>query len=124
MSSVLFYQLVMCAAILAFNLYSLESNGISTDLEVFSAIYEILMSTLPTFAYCYLSNKVTTRLLEVGDVFYGCVWYDLGVDQQKLFVSIIQRAQLDICFDGFGIIQCTLQSFSSVHFFLLEFVCV
>lgn len=114
MSCVIFFQLITCASILAFNLYSLESNGISTDLEVFSSIYEIIVSVTPTFAYCFLSDKVTSRLLEVDDAFYDCAWYDLAVDEQKLLISIIRRAQREICFDGFGIIQCTLQTFLSV----------
>lgn len=114
MGSIIFYQLMMCAIILAFNLYSLELNGISTNLEVFASIYEILFSVTPTFAYCFLSNRVTSRLLEVGDAFYGCAWYALAPDQQMLFFAIIQRSQRDMCFSGLGIIECTLESFSSV----------
>lgn len=74
MSSIIFYQPMMCASIVAFNLYSLDLNGISTNLEVFASIYEILFSATPTFAYCFLSNRVTSRLLEVDDAFYGCAW--------------------------------------------------
>lgn len=117
MSAVLFYQLLMCAGIVSLNLFSMISNGVRTDSQLIIPCYEISMSLLPTFVYCYASDMVTEKLLKVGDAFfYECAWHTTPMEQQRLLAFTIQCAhQHAFSFDGFGLVQCTLGTFLSVN---------
>lgn len=113
MSATLFYQLLICASIIAFNLFVLESYNL-LSFESLASIYVVATYSILTFIYCYLSDTVTTNLYNIGDTFFGFCWYLLPVPQQKLFILPIQRSQQLYHLNGLGLVDCSLRNFLSV----------
>lgn len=114
MSAGLFYQLLVCAAVTAFNLSIFESNPL-VSLECLVSAYQMSSVIIPTFIYCYLSNIVSTNLLGVGNIFYGCNWYEWPTAQKQLLILTIRRSQRRFIFNGFELLNCSLEMFLSVN---------
>lgn len=117
MSAVIFYQLLVCALINAFQLFLLESSDLFS-FDIIAALHMICMHSIMAYIYCYLAESVTENLHSIGVIFYEFGWYLLPVNEQKLFVLPIQRAHREFYFSGFGLIDCTLKNFLSVNIFL------
>lgn len=120
MSGVLFYQLLICAAVTAFNLFALESNGL-LSLNAAVSMYLMVSAIITTFLYCYLSENFTTDLMEIGMIFYGSAWYQLPAKHQRAFVLFIKRGRGEIRLKCFGMIDCSLSVFSSVRLIYFNF---
>lgn len=112
-SEALFCQLLMCAATMAINLFALESSGL-LSLRAISPIYQLLVILTTTFIYCYLSEALTTDLLEIGDLFYGIAWYRLPISAQSLLIPAIHHSQQEFRLKGAGLIDCSLFVFGKV----------
>lgn len=104
----------MCAGIIALNLFNLVSNGNAFNFRLIVSSYELFCSIGSTYIYCYLSNVVMASLLDCGDAFYQYAWYDLTVKQQKIIFLVIRRAHNEFCFNGLGLVYCSLDTFLSV----------
>lgn len=113
MSGVLFYQLLICAAVTAFNLFALEANGF-LNLNAAVSLYLMISALITTFLYCFLADRFTTDLLDIAMIFYGSTWYQLPSHHQRIFVLLIKRSQREIRLKCFGLIDCSLSVFSSV----------
>lgn len=116
-SASVFYQLLVCASIIALNLLALETQN-WLSLERIVSIYEVLVYIALTFLYCNVSDTVTTNLYDIGDTFFGCLWYTLPLAQQKLFILPIQRSQRRFHLTGLGLVDCSLRNFLSVLAFI------
>lgn len=117
MSAIIFNQILMCAVIIALNLFNLMSNGIAFNFRLVVSSYELICSVVPTYIYCYLSNVVRESMLEVGDSFYQYAWYDLTLKQQKMVWMVIRRTHSEFSFNGLGLVYCSLDAFLSVIYF-------
>lgn len=119
MSPPIFYQLLLCAVIMAVFLFAIQVNEFFSlaSLVSFQGMFSVVG---PTYIYCNLSENVTAKLYEIGDVFYNFAWYRLPVKRQKLFIPPIQRSQSEFRLMGFGLVDCSLTVFSAVraHFYL------
>lgn len=115
MSVVLFYQLLICAAVTAFNLFALEANGF-LNLNAAVSLYLMVSAIITTFLYCFLAERFTTDLLDIAMIFYGSAWYQLPSQYQRMFVLLIKRSQRETRLKCFGLIDCSLSVFSSVSF--------
>lgn len=113
MSGVLFYQLLICAAVTAFNLFALEANGF-LSLNAAVSLYLMVSAIITTFLYCFLAERFTTDLLAIGMIFYGSAWYQLPSQYQRIFVLLIKRSQRETRLKCFGLLDCSLSVFSSV----------
>lgn len=125
MSAPLFYQLLMCASIIALNLFVLSSASI-LSFDGIVASYEVLIYGTLTFIYCYLSDTITSNLYEIGDSFFGCAWYFLPVQQQRLFIFPIERSHRRFHLTGFSLVDCSLRNFLSVLWYFISiqiFIC-
>lgn len=122
MSALIFYQLLMCATVVAFNMFNFMVNGIAINFDFIVSFYELLCSVIPTFIYSYIANEVMSSLLYVGDIFFECPWYELTPNQQKLLILVIERAQVKFYFDGFSLVHCSLHTFTSVIWLILDLV--
>lgn len=109
----IFFQLLMCAVLLAVYMTGLEKcDGFGTNFLL--ALRGLIVSIASAFNSCFLSERVTTTLDGVGGVFYGCGWYRLPVRRQKLLVVAIQRTQREFRMTGLGLVECSLRAFASV----------
>lgn len=120
MSATIFYQLILCSIVTAVNLFAIYLNGVCA-LESLIAFIDIISVLTPTFFYCKLSECITSDLHEIGDAFYNMAWYKLPLEQQKMFQSMIQRAQHGARLTGFGVVACSLPAFLSVSDSLCDF---
>lgn len=115
-TEILFYQLFMCAATTAFNLYAIEANGV-LDMHAATSIYILLTVLAGTFTCCYLSESLTADLSAIGQTFYDSKWYLLPVPLKTLVMLTIQQSQSEFQLRGFNIIDCSLSVFGMVNFF-------
>lgn len=114
MDRVLFNMLLACSAIVAFNLVALDANK-AINLETIMAFYNLILVLGITFVYCKLSQEVTEILLSIGDSFYASVWYEWPVQHQRILGFPIQRSARLFCLKSMGLIECSLDTFSSVR---------
>lgn len=131
---ILFSVTFTCIAAITFNLLAVELNG-SLNLEIIVSFGNLIRVGGITFLYFYLADWLTTDLLDIGDIFYESVWYQLPAQQQKLLGLPIQRAQRVMRLTGLGLFECSLPVFAGVIFtasleldenmtILMQFVCV
>lgn len=116
MSAIIFEQLVMGNTGIAFTAFKLAYQATTANFDVLVSIYELNFSLMPTYIYCHLSNEVMFSFAEIGDIFYECPWYKLHRRQKQMLLLAIQRAQQGFCFNGLGLIYCTLDGFLSVNY--------
>lgn len=122
MGLILFSMLVSSTLVIAFSLFVFELNE-SINLEVASAFIDVMGCLGLSFAHFYLSERITTDLLDIGDIFYNSPWYRLPKKRQKLVMMPIIRAGRVFRLTGFGLFDCSLEMFSAVMkaFFLFLF---
>lgn len=113
MDAVLFYMLLACSVIVAFNLAALDRAN-SFSVELMTTLYNLFCVLAMTFAYCYLSEKVTSNLSGIGDAFYAAIWYEWPIRQQRIVLMPVQRAKKSFRLKSMGLIDCSLSVFSSV----------
>lgn len=114
MEVVLFVSTIVCTIVLALNLYVLESTE-SINIEILVALPHTALTVGVTFGYFYLSEVITSNLLDVGDFFYDSSWYRLPANRQRLLMLPIQRAQSEFRLRGLGIVDASLPVFASVR---------
>lgn len=113
MSESLFCQLCICAVVTAINLYALEVSGISS-VHAITSFYDLNITLLTTFVFCYFSEKLSSDLYDISEIFYNSIWYQLPAKQQILIIFAIQHSQRQFRLSGFGIIDCSLGTFFTV----------
>lgn len=113
-SEVIFYQMLFSAIDLATFMFAIdETKGMNPSNS--TAIEGALTVLLPSYMFCVLSENVTGRFADIGNAFYGCPWYYLSAQQQKMFLLPIQRAQKEFRLNGLGMVDCSLEIFSRVN---------
>lgn len=70
---------------------------------------------LLNYISCYHANNVTVKSSSVADIAYDMRWYMFPVQEQRLIIRMIQRAQKPFHLMGFGIVDCTLATFLKVN---------
>lgn len=113
MELVLLTSTVVCTISIALNLYALELNN-TISAEAMDALFDLFLVVMLMFTYCYLSERVTADLFDIGDIFYNVDWFQLPVNQQRFLVLPIQRSQRELRLQGLGLFDCSLAIFSSV----------
>lgn len=113
LNEVLFYMLLTCSVVVAFNLAAFDSNK-AINLETIMAFYNLFCILATTFVYCYLAEEVTSILLDIGNTFYHSIWYEWPAEQQQIVILVIQRASKAFRLKSMGLIDCSLYVFSSV----------
>lgn len=113
MGSILFVTTFTCTIALTFNLFVVELSD-AFSFEIFVAVFDLYIVLGLTFAYFYLSERITTDLTGIGYIFYNAAWYELKSKQQKLFVLPIERAHKKVRLTGLGLFDCSLPVFASV----------
>lgn len=117
MRFILFTMIVMVTISLSMHLFAIELIGVFSLGGLFALLGSFVVLVF-MFIYCYVSECITTDLMEIGDAFYNTPWYRLPVKQQKLMVLPILRAQREFRLSGLGLIDCSLATFVSVIAFL------
>lgn len=113
----MFCTTLMCTIALAFSLFVIQTSD-DLNYEIFAAVGDVFVMIPLTFAYFYSSERITTDLMEIGDIFYNSLWYHrLTVKQQKLLALPIKRSGRELRLTCLGLIDCSLPTYLSVIFF-------
>lgn len=115
MEVIIFNITLICAVVIACNLLVFELID-EMNIVMLAAIIDLSVVIAMTFAYFYLSERITSDLLEIDDIFYDSPWYRLPIKRQKLLVLPIQRAGRELRMTGLGLFDCSLAVFSKVIF--------
>lgn len=131
-SGPIFFQLIVYTASIALNLlrfervsfwtlweissiYSAFSNVVQTFNELnFSAIPNLntlLIQILFNYVICSYASNVSAKLSSVSDIVYNSFWYKYPAELQKLLPLLTQRSQTPYIITGYGIINCSLDTF-------------
>lgn len=117
-NEVIFFRLLACSAIVALNLFAMESNE-ALSMETIVAMYDLATALAMTFIHCYYAENITEALLGVGDVFYHSAWCKSGLAMRRrealLILFPIQRAQQEFRLISFDMIDCSLAVFLKVR---------
>lgn len=119
MDSIIFTMALTVTVGTASELFAIELNE-AFSFEAVNAMAYIAFVLALMYAYCSASERVTSYLLDVGEMFYNSAWYQLPVKQQKLLVLPIQRAEREFRLSGLGLFDCSLAVFSSVSNFISQ----
>lgn len=115
MESILFITSFTCTITLTFSLFVMELRD-TLSFETLIAVLDMSLIIGLTFAYFYLSERITTDLWAIGDFFYNATWYRLTAKRQTLFLLPVKRAQEKVRLTGLGLFECSLSVFATVCF--------
>lgn len=114
MEMILFTMALVCTIVIALNLFIVELNGLFS-METLVAFIDTTAVIMLMLIYSYLSECLTTDLLEISDIFYNSEWYQLPANKQRFLVLPIGRAQRVFRLRGLGLFDCSLAVFGSVN---------
>lgn len=117
MGPIFFNVALTCIIVIACSLFVIESND-SLSFEIIVALLDMFSLVGLIFAYFYLSERITTNLMDIGNIFYHSAWDRLSIRQQGLLILPLQRAQREFRLRSVGLFDCSLPVFSSVWNFL------
>lgn len=122
MGLILFALTLLCTLDIALNLSAAESNNL-LSLKMLYICANLLLVVMLAFVHSYLSERVTSDLLGIGEIFYSSAWYKFPVIHQRLMALPIERAQCEIRLKNLDLFDCSLAVFSSVFltFFFEQF---
>lgn len=118
MEVTLFVMTLLSIIVIALCLLALELNGLFGTTTV-GTIITTSTTLMPMFAYSYLSEQITADLMEIGDIFYNSAWYYLPQKYSRLVVLPIGRTHEVFRLRCLGLVECSLDVFSSVRCFCL-----
>lgn len=115
MELILFAMTIMYTIAVALDLFAIElSQTIST--ATLNAAFGLIITLELLFTYCYLSECLTSDLLDIGDVFYSLPWYRLPAKRQTLLVLPIEQSQQVFRLRNLQLFDCSLTIFTSVNY--------
>lgn len=78
------------------------------DLLIFYDILCLIVSLLWPSGICIAATMATTASLSTAEVIYESDWYTFPMQLRKHLPFMMSRSQLEISFNGYGIIGCDL----------------
>lgn len=86
----------------------------SGAMEIMSPLTEMLWSFGMIAVFCEVSEKVIDEFDAFNEEIYGCNWYLLPKELQRMFLTFILSTQHPKIIRGFGDILCIRQTFKKV----------
>lgn len=87
---------------------------VQADFKVFLVTLAVFLSTGVVFIYCYVGTFTTEQFLLYADITYESKWYKFPVPLQKLLTILLAYSQRPRYFNGYGLIDLTLVTFTTV----------
>lgn len=78
-----------------------------------SLLVLIFLSTT-LFAFCFLGDKITGKLIEINESIYASEWYTYPPKIQMFIVPVMRQSQRPFIVSGCSLVICSLQSFKGV----------
>lgn len=84
------------------------------DITFFLLLAGSEITLLFLYMYCYHGKIATDSLLAYSDCIYNCDWYRYPDAIQKMFIIMIAYGQRQQFYNGFGILNLKLETFTAV----------
>lgn len=89
----------------------MHAMNLDICLLTISAVYQISMA----LAFCYFGEHASNHVTDLSKSIYQTKWYLYPVDLQKCLPIVIGNCQRSQYFDGFGMMDLSLTTFSRVR---------
>lgn len=83
-------------------------------MEFYAFVSGVISGCVNLFLYCYYGHLATESYLMISDRLYESNWYNRPLKFQKFLIVMIQNAQQEHYFHGFGIIILNLNTYCKV----------
>lgn len=113
-SGVIFNQLATCVLFVALSLFGLDQS-VDFDANLILAMNCLIEYVVICLVYCYYSEIVTQTSFDIGEAIYDSSWYTLTIERKKMIILMIRKSQKKFRFNGFGIVDCSSETFLSVR---------
>lgn len=90
-----------------------QGQDITIDRHIANGITSIV-ALMELLIYCYFGNAVTAEGERVADAAYAAPWYRCAPRLRRRLLLVQMRAQQPDFFEGFKVVVCTLESYTSV----------
>lgn len=86
------------------------------DARFFAGTVPLVCSLFAISPHCYFSSITALRLQRIADDIYNSMWYKMPNKYKKYHILSIIAAQKPRYFTGYGITQCSLETFKKVQY--------
>lgn len=121
LSGPLFFQLTLFAGFIAFTLLSFDQGIHDLSFEIVPSINCMSCQMLVNYIFSTHANKLSLCSSGIADIAYESFWYTMSINQQKLILFTIQRAQVPYFLHGYNMFRCSMQTFQEVRWFFNQF---
>lgn len=84
------------------------------DFELYMLLVSVAAAISSLFAYCYFGKIATNSYDQMAECLYDCNWHELDLQHQKYILVMMMNAQRPIYYNGFGVADLNLETFTTV----------
>ncbi|KAF3430255.1 hypothetical protein E2986_11566 [Frieseomelitta varia] len=110
--TIMFFQFCTSLSMICFNFYRITQ--IEMDSRFVGTILYMTCSLMQIFYYCWFSNEVKLKSMELSDMIFRSDWISLNTNVKKAFLMLMKRAMKPIEFTSIYIVSVNLESFMTV----------
>lgn len=119
MSVAMFFQLVFCVLCIALVLFAVdEADKLNTallfDIEAF------LVYNTYTFLCCSMSENLTEKSGNIGNVVYNVAWFNMTANEKQAIWMVISRTKNEYHLNAMGLFDCSFASYLQVYTFFFS----
>ncbi|XP_016771361.2 odorant receptor 94b [Apis mellifera] len=110
--SIMFFQFCTSLSMICFNFYRIMQ--IEMDSRYVGTILYMVCSLMQIFYYCWFSNEVKLKSLELSDMIFRSNWTSLNNNVQRAILLVMRRSMKPIEFTSIYIVSVNLDSFMTL----------
>lgn len=115
MSAPFFFEILVSILILANVLLAIDQAG-GIDSSFWIVLNASSVFFIVSYAYCHLSEKITSMPSDNADILYCGEWYKIpNLTDRKAVAMVIMRSQRGYRISGLGMVDCSLEVFLKVN---------
>ncbi|XP_033319396.1 odorant receptor 94b-like [Bombus bifarius] len=109
---IMLFQFCTSLSTICFNFYRITQ--IEMDSRFVGTLLYMACSLMQIFYYCWFSNEVKLKSLELSDMIFRTDWTSLNNNVKKAFLMLMRRAMRPIEFTSIYVISVNLESFMTL----------
>lgn len=113
-SGYLYFQFLFTLNYIAYVVFGLDGVTKEINFNALTVYYFLFTSISLNFILCYYADNLTNHACGIGDEMYNSLWFEMPVQQQKLLLMPICRAQIVFRLKGLGIFTFSLENFARI----------
>ncbi|XP_031622714.1 uncharacterized protein LOC116340381 [Contarinia nasturtii] len=111
-SGYLYFQFLFTLNYIAYVIFGLDGVAHELNFNGFTVYFILFISISVNFILCYYADNLTSHACGIADELYNSLWFEMPIQQQKLLLVPICRAQKLFRLTGFGIFTYSQQNFA------------